>query len=106
MVYSKTYHFAVPKNQKINSASVQSGKSNSPSMFFDILKLCLDWSFSLSHETVKVRLIFFSEWIVSVLDNMTRDTGVLGKSPGHMFKKVGVGRVEQSLLQTFPVVIP
>lgn len=74
--------------------------------FFDILKLCLDWSFNLSHEMVKVRLIFFSEWIVSVLDNMTPDTGVLGKSPGHMFKKVVVGRVEQGLLQTFPVVIP
>lgn len=74
--------------------------------FFDILKLCLDWSFSLSRETLKVRLVIFSYWIVSVWNNMTPDAGVLGKTPGHLFKRVGVGRVEQGLLQTFPVVIP
>lgn len=52
--------------------------------FFDILKLCLDWSFSFSYETVKARLIYFSEWIVSVLDNMTPDTEILGKSSGYV----------------------
>lgn len=74
--------------------------------FFDILKLCLDWSFSLSHETVKARPIYFSEWIVSILDNVTPDTEILVTSSGHMFERVRVGNVEQGLLETFPVVIP